>query len=156
MTIAIAVSAAFILSGLLLIVIGIIQCCKRIEKERHFISAEAEIIEMDHKLSVISYNFIPVAAAKEYSPIVAFRTEDGREIKTAMPFALKVSGECRELYRMYETKTPITIYYNNDNPKEIYYRKKDGFRIREALYKLFAGGLLIVIGSFLIVMCSQI
>lgn len=138
-----------VLAGIILAVIGIFQSKKRISDEDNYISAEAEIIEMDSKLSVVVINLIPIIA-REYRPIIHFFTADGREIRTSMPYAMKMSDECREFFQMYESHTAVTIRYNPENPNQIYYHSKKGFRIREVIYKFFAAAVLVMLGIFMI------
>lgn len=128
---------------------GVFQSRKRIADEDNYIPAEAEIIDMDSKISIVLVNMIPIIS-REYRPVIRFFTADGREIRTFMPYTMKISDECRELFQMYETHTDITIKYNPKNPDEIYYNSKKGFRIREVIYKFFAAAVLVILGVFMI------
>ncbi|MDE5853893.1 MAG: DUF3592 domain-containing protein, partial [Ruminococcus sp.] len=134
-----------ILLGIILAVMGIRQCRKRISDEDGFISTEAEIVDMDSRISIVLINLIPIIA-KEYRPIIHFFTADGREIQTSMPYAMKMSDECKELFQMYESHTAINIRYNPKKPIEIYYHSKKGFRIREVIYKFFVSAVLVMLG----------
>lgn len=138
-----------ILLGIILTVMGIFQCRKRISYEDDFIPVEAEIITMDSRISIVIINLLPVIA-KEYRPIIHFFTKECKEIRTSMPYAMKMSDECKELFQMYESHTAITIRYNPKKPDEIYYHSKKNFRIREAIYKFFAAAVLVFLGSFMI------
>lgn len=104
---------------------------------------------MDSRISIVLVNMIPIIS-REYRPVIRFFTADGREIRTFMPYAMKISDECRELFQMYESHTDITIKYNPKNPDEIYYNSKKGFRIREVIYKFFAAAVLVILGVFMI------
>lgn len=142
--------AAVVVIGVMLAVLGIRQCRSRISEEENFIPAEAEIIEMQSRLSIVTINCIPLIA-KEYRPLLRYETVQGREIfSSAMPYALKMSDEYKELFQMYESHTAITIKYNPKKPEEFYYRSKKGFRLREVVYKMFVAALLVFIGSLLI------
>lgn len=138
-----------VLLGILLIAVGIRQGRKRISDEENFIPAEAEIIDMQSKISIVTVNHIPIIA-KEYRPVIRFITDNGQEIHAVMPYSLKISDECRELFQMYESHTAVTIRYNPKKPDEIYYRSKKGFRIREVAYKILAAAVLIFLGAFMI------
>lgn len=135
--------------GIILAVMGVRQCRKRISDEDSFLSAEAEIVDMDSKISIVLINWIPIIA-KEYRPIIHFFTSDGREIQTSMPYAMKMSDECKELFQMYESHTAVTIRYNPEKPVEIYYHSKKGFRIREVIYKFLVAAVLVMLGFFMI------
>lgn len=138
-----------IILGILIAITGIIQCRKRISDENDYIPAEAEIIKMESRLSIVIINLIPIIA-KEYRPIIRFFTKEGNEICTSLPYAMKMSDECGELFGMCESHTAITVRYNPKKPYEIYYHSKKNFRIREAFYKFLAGGVLISLGAFMV------
>ncbi|HEZ7987086.1 MAG TPA: DUF3592 domain-containing protein [Ruminococcus sp.] len=139
-----------ILIGIFTAVFGIIQGKKRIESEDNYISADAEILRMDSRFSVTLLNWIPIIA-KEYRPVIRYKTEGGKEIESdSMPFSMKMSDECHELFRMYETKTPITIHYDPEAPSNFYYKKRTGFRIREVIYKFIIASVLIALGAFIL------
>ncbi len=138
-----------ILFGIALVIIGVFQCRKRISYEDGFIPSEAEIITMDSKISIVIINLIPIIA-KEYRPIIHFFTQEGKEIRTSMPYTIKMSDECREFFQMYESHTAITVRYNPEKPNEIYYHSKKNFRIREVVYKFFTAAVLVFLGSFMI------
>ncbi len=139
-----------VLLGIILGFIAVRQCRSRIGNEENFISAEAEIIRMDSRKSIVLINWIPIIA-KEYRPVICYRTENGESITSAqMPFSLKASAECAELYRMYECRTPITIRYNPHKPSEYCYNSKKAFHIRETVYKFVVSAILIGGGVCLI------
>lgn len=139
-----------VLTGIFTAVFGTIQCKKRIGREDNYILADAEILRMDSRFSVVLLNWIPIFA-KEYRPIIRYKTLEGTEIESdSMPFSLKMSDECRELFRMYETKTPITIHYDPVAPSNFYYKKRTGFRIREVIYKFITAAVLIALGAFML------
>lgn len=142
--------AVVVLIGALVAFFGVVSGKKRIDSEENYIAADAEIIRMDSRFSVVLLQWIPIIA-KEYRPVIRYRTAEGRDIEsTSMPFSMKASDECRELFRMYETKTPITIHYDPEAPSEFYYKKRTGFRIREVIYKFLTAAVLIALGAFMI------
>ena len=138
-----------ILLGILLVAVGIRQGRKRISDEENFIPAEAEIIDMQSRIAIVTINHIPIIA-REYRPVIRFTTYEGIEIRAVMPYSLKISDECRELFQMYESHTAVTIRYNPKKPDEIYYHSKKSFRIREVVYKICAAAVLIFLGLFMI------
>lgn len=136
-------------SGIVLIIAGIIQCRKRITKENGFISTEAEIIHIDNRLAVASIKWSPIVT-KEYRPIIRYITEGGNWIQSALPYTMKLSHEYRDYKRSYESGIPLNVQYDPENPQNCHYGSKCGFRIREVIYKVIIGALLILIGYALV------
>lgn len=137
------------LLGLALIIVGIRQCRKRISKEDGFISAEAEVVHMDYRLSVVSFDWLPIAA-KEYRPIIRYLTDGGQWVQSELPYTLKISPEYRDYKKSHENGAPLTVRYDPEHPEKCYYGSKRGFRIREVIYKFIAAVPLILIGYALI------
>lgn len=139
-----------IVLGAALALAGIIQCAERMKKEDTFLPADAEILSMEYRKKRITWNFIPIIAVKEFRPVIGFNTAEGRYVEAVLPYSLKISGECSELFRMYESRTPIIIKYDPADPTSIRYHSKRSFFVREALYKFTAAAVLVLLGAFMI------
>lgn len=137
------------LLGISLIIAGIAQCRKRMAHEDEFISAEAEVVHMDYRLSVASIDWLPIAA-KEYRPIIRYLTDGGQWVQSELPYTLKISREYRDYKKCFENGSPLNVRYDPKNPQKCYYGSKRGFRIREVIYKFIAAAPLIIIGYALI------
>lgn len=138
-----------VLGGIALIAAGIIQCRRRMENDASFLPADAEVILMDKKLRVHMVNFIPVFAF-EFRPVLTYRTDGGSEVRTTLPFTLPVSAEYKDYKYAFDNRTPLPVKYDPASPDYCVYGSKRGFRIREALYKFIAGGIIIFIGVMLV------
>lgn len=112
-----------VLLGIILAVIGCIQGKKRILRENTFIPAEGEIVRLDSRTSVKFVKGLPVVV-NEYKPVIRYMTENGEEITSEVfAWALKF-GECRQLAKMYETRTPLTVRYDPLEPNYFVYNSK--------------------------------
>lgn len=137
------------LLGVLLIIIGILQCRKRISHEDGFISAEAEVTHIAHRKSYQSVGWIPITA-KEYSPILRYITDGGEWVQSALPYTLAISPEYRDYKRALENGSPLVIRYDPAKPESCYYGSKRAFRVREFIYKFIVAAPLLLIGYALI------
>lgn len=138
-----------IAAGIALFITGIVQCRRRITSENGYIPADAEVIAIEERLTFVTIKGIPVPA-KEYSPVLRYRTESGEETVSKLPAMAGVSPELKDYRYAHENGTYIAVHYDPDKPDRCYYGSKKAFRIREAVYKFIAGALLGAIGCLLI------
>lgn len=138
-----------IIAGICLIAAGIIQCRRRMSAEENYFHADAEVTAINKKLTIYLWHFIPIIG-REYSPQISFRTENGRDVVTQLPYCHSVSSEYKDYRYSCENGTALPIRYDQYEPQRCYYGSKRGFRLREAAYKFVVAALIIFIGSMLI------
>ena len=138
------------LLGVLLIIIGVLQCRKRISFDDSFASAEGYVTGFESRLASASVNFIPVIVTREYAPYVKYMTDKGEWITSMLPFTLKISPVYRDYKRSFEHGTALDVHYNPENPTDCRYGSKRAFRIREVIYKFIVAVPLLLIGYALI------
>lgn len=132
-----------------MILIGIFQGKRRLANDDGYISADAEILRIDSRTAVATINHFPIIA-NEYRPIISYYTETGEFICSELPYTMKISPEYQDYKKCFLYKVPLTIKYNPEKPRQCFYGSKRTFRIREIIYKMLVGALLIFIGYLLV------
>lgn len=135
--------------GILLIFAGTAQCKKRISAEDGFIPTEAEIVHIDYRIAVQTIHWIPIIA-KEYRPIIRYIANNGKWVTSELPYTLAISPEYRDYKASFKNGTPLVVRYDPNQPEKCFYGSRRSFRIREVVYKIIVGALLIFIGYVLI------
>jgi uncharacterized membrane protein len=138
-----------IAAGICLIAAGILQCRRKMAAEAEYLPADAEVTAINKKYTVHLWHFIPIIG-REYSPQLLFRTEEGMDVKTALPYCKSMSSVYKDCLYAFENGNTIPIRYDQYSPQTCYYGSQRGFRLREAAYKFVAASIIILIGIVLI------
>lgn len=131
---------------------GCIQCQKKINKDKNFISVDAEIIGFNERTAKIKYNlFLTIYKTKEYSPIFRYKTINGETIEsTEAPFILKISPIYKDYDYLYKTGEKTEISYNPDSPQEFIFKSRKNQHIRSAIYKIIVAFIIGALGALII------